>query len=547
VKNIVSKTNIYFFLTFTLCLLSDGMKRKIYFPPFFILAFYFLADNCLAQVMFQETYRGIAYNNNSSVSPTNDGGYIMGGSTNSFGSVGYASYLIRTNSDGDTLWTKIYDDTLYDDGIYFVQQTYDGGIIAVGSPYDASHGTYNIYLIKTDGNGIILWTKKYWVTGFESASSVLQTNDGGFIISGHTAPNGFDLSAYIIRTNNIGNILWTKVFGYTTANVYCKNVLQNSDGSFVISAEIASIGIALIKTDATGNIIWTKVYAGPFYSFVQHTADGGYIISARITRLGHTDFDIALIKTDAAGDTLWTRTYGTSTYENATGIQQTNDGGYIASGDGSTGSSSDALLLKISSIGNLQWSKAYGDSSNQYSVGVHQTSDGGYILGGVSENLSATRRDFYLVKTDSNGVSGCHESSPVFAMSNTNITLISGGIIAANPMTLVSTPIFIVSTPPTQQTTLCYTVGLEEINGRENSVTIFPNPAINQFTINSKQFVIKEVEIYDVLGEKVLSKDVTAGNTDVFTINTEGLTPGIYFITVMDEKKNSVTRKIVKM
>jgi hypothetical protein len=136
-------------------------------------------------VIWAKTYGGTSSDCGYSVQQTLDGGSIGGGSTDSFGPGNEDVYLIKTDSDGDTLWTRTYGGNGWDYG-YSVKQTSDGGYIIAGS-YDSSDAVnYDVYLVRTDPDGDTLWTRTYGGDGWDDGYSVEQTSDGGYIITGCT-------------------------------------------------------------------------------------------------------------------------------------------------------------------------------------------------------------------------------------------------------------------------------------------------------------------------------------------------------------------------
>ena len=155
--------------------------------------------------LWTQTYGGMDREIGHSVYHTTDGGYIIAGMTESLGAGSADVYLLKTDANGDTLWTKTFGGSDYDYG-YAVQQTTDGGFIVVGETESFGEGSYNVYLIRTDENGDTLWTKTYGGSGYEYGKSVLQTHDEGFIITGTT--NSFGEGSgdvYLIRTNENGD------------------------------------------------------------------------------------------------------------------------------------------------------------------------------------------------------------------------------------------------------------------------------------------------------------------------------------------------------
>lgn len=506
------------------------MKRKNYFCIFFILGFYFSADNCLGQVMFQKTYGKDSTDWFSTLAKTNDGGYIIAGNSTDYERGNVYILLVKTNADGDTLWTRTYGDTSSNCSVGSIQKTTDGGFILIGFVMNFTSGNGGIYLLKTDANFNSLWTKTYNGPTAMEASCVRQTNDGGYILSGNGSYNSLACVS-LIRTNNVGDTLWTRAFADTAnINLYGYFALPNADGSFLVTACGTGSRTVLLKIDSSGNLIWAKRYSGPTTILIEHTNDGNYVMCWSMIRPGFTDNDVALIKIDTSGNPLWMKTYGTLNHEYGAGIQQTNDGGFIISAQEFWADTSDVFLVKTDSNGNLLWAKAYGAINNDLAGNVFQTNDGGYILSGSSNSFGNGAMDFYLIKTDSNGNSGCHEWTPPFTMNNVTVMVSSGGIFPIDTVKSVTIMTIPVSNPPTQQTTLCYTVGIEEMNAGINSITIFPNPVTTEFRINTDGLKIKHVDIYDVLGNKVYENNFTE------TINVSNWSNGIYFVRVKSDE-----------
>ncbi len=264
-----------------------------------------------AQITFQKTYGGTGDDRGYFVQQTTDGGFIITGYTSSFGAGMGDFYLIKTDINGDTLWTKTFGGTSLDGGGESVQQTAEGGYIIVGATLSFGTGNFDIYLIKTDTSGDILWTKTFGGINDDESFSVQQTNDGGYIICGNT-----------------------ESFGAGDYDTY------------------------LIKTDANGDSIWTKTFGGIFndlsYSGRQ-TSDGGYIILGSTWGFGAGNRDIYLIKTDSLGNSLWSKTFGGTGTDTEGSIQQSTDGGYIITGftnNFGAGGYADAYLIKTDSLGN---------------------------------------------------------------------------------------------------------------------------------------------------------------------------------------------------
>lgn len=326
-----------------------------------------------------------------SVQLTSDSGYIVAG-TYGLGWLpsGGEVYLVRTNSLGTAIWTRRYcaegKDTNYG---FSVQQTHDGGYIVVGMTELWAQVPSDVYLMKMDVNGDTIWTRTYGGIHHDLGYSVQQTPDSGYIIAGGTESFDSGGDVYLIRTDANGNMLWTKTYGGD--NDDCAYSLQTtSDGGYIIAGSTCSFGsggddVYLIKTDAKGDTLWTRTYGGTDCDVgfsVHRTLDDGCIIVGWTESFGADGSRTYLIKTDTNGDTIWTKIYQGIGYS----VQQTSDGGYIVAGD----YAGNVYLMKTDPNGDTLWTGTYGRGQSR---SVRQTYDGGYILTGASDG------NVYLMKT----------------------------------------------------------------------------------------------------------------------------------------------------
>ncbi len=478
----------------------------------------------------------------SSAQQTADGGYIITGTTNSFGAGGGDAYLIKTDSNGNSVWTKTFGGISGDNG-YSVQQTSDGGYIVVGNSGSFSSGSPDVYLIKTDTNGNALWSKAYGGIDYDQGNSVQQTTDGGYIIAGYTRSFGVDGDVYLIKTDANGDSLWTKTFGGANDDEGY-SIQQTTDGGYIITGHFSSFGagylnLYLIKTDANGDMVWSKIYGGPNgnvgYS-VHQTLDGGYIIAGWTNSFGAGADDVYLIKTDTNGNSLWTKTFGRTNNDWGYSVQQTSDGGYIVAGYSSfIAGHTNVYLIKTDTNGDTLWTKTFGGTNNDKARSVQQTTDGGYIITGSTNSFGSTYEIIYLIKTDSMGNSGCNQGSPatIFATLATQVT---------NPATIVTSPTTIVTTPATivgsggTVTTLCTTVGINQISNFQFPISISPNPSSGYFTITFPDAINSgEVQIFNAYGAKIFTQNII--NTSDVKIYLKNIPEGIYFVKVLDGEK----------
>jgi hypothetical protein len=340
-----------------------------------------------------------------SIRQTSDGGYIIAGRTTGPDfTADTHGLLIKIDSLGNIQWDKTYT-IRYDGDLVSAEQTLSGKYIATGRRYTGLETNYDVWLIKTDENGNLVWEKTYGGMNSDYGRSVKQIPNayGSYIIAGITQSFGVgDWDIYLIKTDADGNLQWQKDFGgsrWDTAN----SMLRSDDGGYMIVGETESFGsgnsdLWLLKRDPNGNRVWDKTFGGPeddIGNSIQKTSDGGYILA------GEKDGDPWLIKTDSNGNKVWDRTYE-GRY--ATYAQQTSDGGYIIATDTVSNPyrKQDLELIKTDASGNQQWYVTIGGPENEHSYSVQQTSDSGYIIAGTTESCEGGTA-ILVVKTDAEG------------------------------------------------------------------------------------------------------------------------------------------------
>ena len=344
----------------------------------------------------------------NSVQQTTDGGYVIVGRTRSFGAGGEDVWLIKTDANGLEQWNRTFGGSGIDQG-NSIQQTNDGGYIIAGR---IGSGRDDVWLIKTDADGSEQWNKTFGGTSGDIGQSVQQISDG-YIIAGHTTSFGAgDSDVWLIKTDPNGSEQWNRTFG---GNDFDRgySVKQTNDGGYVIVGYTRSFGaggsdIWLIKTDANGSEQWNKTFGGSCDDTglsVQLTSEMGYIIVGTTRSSGEGDADVWLIKTDANGSEEWNRTFGGSREDIGNSVQQTTDGGYIIVGRTFSFGAGflDLWLIKTNANGFEEWNRTLGGSGTDLGNSVQQTTDGGYIIAGFTFSYGAGDGDIWLIKTDSQG------------------------------------------------------------------------------------------------------------------------------------------------
>jgi len=297
----------------------------------------------------------------NSLIQTSDGGYAIAGYTKSFGAGNYDVYVIKLDANGNLQWTKTIGGPESEEGNSLIQ-TPDGGYVIAGSTRSFGAGEADVYVVKLDAKGNLQWTKTIGGLNRDWSSSLIQTSDGGYAIAGHTESFGAgEADVYVVKLDAKGNLQWTKTIGgkYTDAGL---SLIQTSDGGYAIAGHTESFGagrgdVYVVKLDANGNFQWTKtigeLYSEEGYSLIQ-TSDGGYAIAGATKSFGAGGEDVYVVKLDANGNLQWSKTIGGKSDEKGYSLIQTSDGGYVIAGYTKSfgAGETDVYVIKLDKNGN---------------------------------------------------------------------------------------------------------------------------------------------------------------------------------------------------
>jgi len=347
-----------------------------------------------------------------SIQQTSDGGYVVAGYSGIYSNGHNDIAIYRLDSSGNKVWFKHYGGTNYDHA-YSIQQTSDGGYIVSGDTDSYTYGGYDITIYKLDSSGNKIWFKHYGGTQDEAGYSIQQTSDGGYIVAGYTKSYTYGNEDFIIyRLNSSGNKVWFKHYG-GTGDDSAWSIQQTSDSGYIVGGMTDSYtygadDFAIYKLDSNGNKVWFKHYGGNHYDkgkSIQQTSDGGYVMGGHTVSYTYGNEDFAIYRLDSSGNKVWFKHYGGTDSDQGKSIQQTSDGGYIITGYTHSYSfgESDIAIYKLNSSGNKVWFKHYGGTDFDYGKSIKQTSDGGYIITGDGQSYTYGFYDFAIYKLDSNG------------------------------------------------------------------------------------------------------------------------------------------------
>ncbi|HZG00498.1 MAG TPA: hypothetical protein VEY71_05820, partial [Chitinophagales bacterium] len=248
-------------------------------------------------------------------------------------------------------------------------QTSDGGYAVTGQ--STGFPSYiDVFLMKTDASGNMLWFKTYGTgdlfTIDDTGHDVQQTNDGGFVIAAESQGSLFG-QVYIIKTTGSGDTVWTRQFTYATGFGDGFSIRQTADSGFIVAGTgslltgFSDPEAALIKLDKDGYLQWSKLFGGPGADIgvsAKQTDDGGYVLVSKTSNGGNED--VRLVRIEETGDTAWVRTFGSPLTDIPEDVIQTSDGGFLVTGRTDVNAPAEKFLLKTNGDGDLQWVKTYG-------------------------------------------------------------------------------------------------------------------------------------------------------------------------------------------
>ena len=566
--------------------------------------------------MWDKRYGGLDADQMRSFQQTRDGGYILGGFTTSgiggdksqplWGS--YDFWVVKTNQVGDLEWEKRYGG-INGDALWSLRQSSDGGYVLGGHSTSGisgdktqptwSTGNPDFWILKIDSLGSIHWDKDFGGTGDDWFYSIDKTYDGGYILGGSsnseisgdkTEPNRdtssiHSMDYWIVKVDSIGNKEWDKTFGGSNEEEL-KTVKQTIDGGYIIGGwsrsdisgdktqplkgALGDYDFWIVKIDSVGNKIWDRDIGSTDPDLlwsIQLTDDGGLLlggdayigVSGDKTQTGAGMYDYWIVKIDSAGNILWDKTFGGSSSEEFSGIQKTNSGGFLLSGDSySTISgektennlgSEQTWIVKIDSAGNKIWDKTiFTIGHDELGFAIENLEGclvaGNWInvgIGGYKTQPNWGDYDFWIIKL-------CDSSAiPVSAFAATS-QVCPGVCINYNNLTLYASSyqwFFPGASPDTSTsnnpTNICYyapgsysvTLIASNANGSDtltlqNYITVFPQPPAQSILQSGDTlFAITGSSSY----QWYFNGNSISGATDYFYVATAS---GDYNVVVMD-------------
>ena len=367
-----------------------------------------------ATMCWDRTYGGSQEDEGRAVQQTTDGGYIMAGLTES-GVVGKSdAWVVKVDSAGGIEWDAKYGGPGWDLA-NSVQQTAAGGYVVAGYTENDATDSSDAFVVKLAGSGSVEWSKAFDRIGKSDwAESIQQTSDGGYIVAGlTTSDSGADDNMWVLKLDPNGEVEWDSVQGEDGDDT-ASSVRQTIDGGYIVAGSKGNIDTGesdawLLKLKNDGSIEWDATYGGSYSHdaiSVRQTTDAGYVVAGETLLTGFSGSDLWVLKVDLQGEVEWDKSYGGANDDIGWSVKQTVTGSYVVVGSTKkevAGSwDRDLWVLWLNDEGNIEWDVTYGGSSDDAGYFIQQTSDHHYLVAGYTKSKGAGNNDVWIMKIATN-------------------------------------------------------------------------------------------------------------------------------------------------
>lgn len=371
-----------------------------------------------ANEKWTKTYGGKGNDRPYSIEQTEDGGYIIAGSTDSYGAGKRDFWILQLDPAGELVWQTTLGGRGNDAALKATQLA--GGNYLVAGTSDSLDGRSHVSIARLDNQGSTEWETAYGDREHEMAetSEFFQVmSDGGSIIGAWTsdddeAEHPERATMHIMKVDESGNPLWQNSFEFSAVNVL-RAIQPTRDHGYIATGyalrkSTNNQDLVVLKLDRRGKLLWKSSLGGDktdqAYS-IQETADDGFVVAGTTASFGAGDYDMWVVRLNPKGAVVWQKAYGGNRMETACSVRPTADGGYIVAGSTESFDSKkqDILLMKLDANGAVQWQRLFGGDGNDTAAAVAQTVDHTYILTGRTESFGAGKGDIWVLKLDQRG------------------------------------------------------------------------------------------------------------------------------------------------
>lgn len=494
------------------------MKRS-----FLVMFVAILTQAAAAQFLsFSKTYGGPNNEYLGNMAATSDGGYLLVGSTGSFGPNASAEIpnglIVKTDFVGEQEWSLVLGGT-GSDWFSDVVEKDQGGFLVVGSVYAPGSFTSGyISLVSLSEAGEVMWTKRIGTTGrSESPGRIIAIGNDEYVIVGSSSLNsGSDGNMLALSINGDGDVLWASEFGGPpTENA--RDVIRLNDGGYLVAGlRFFPANVQLVKLDAGGNYLWERTYSDLSTGMALASTDDGILMN------GGLGSDAFLMRMNAEAEIIWTRSYTYDWNLSPYSVNVLADGQFLIGARTTSPGSENyhSALIRIDENGAVINAARYGGEDHNASIrSMVVEQDGGITWAGSSMHSNGSSfEDLSLTRTgaaDMGSWAACaYGSIELEAMDHTDLSFTS--IMTQQlPPILTVTNLSWSAIEAGEENTLCSTVGVGGSDQSADGVTLFPNPSNGRFFWNWKNATGPiTVEVVDVTG-RIVHRTISSRGKEV--------------------------------
>ena len=336
---------------------------------------------------------------------TAGGGYVLAGQVHSAGAGHGDAWLLKYDENGALVWEQTYGGAESDSAGGAVALP-DGGFAFAGGNSSYSAGLSDLWLVRTDAEGDMLWDKTFGTLQVETARALAHVPGTGFLIAAITHPDEESMQQlWLVKTDELGEMIWENIAGSGDGDE-AFDILPLIDGGFVIAGRkmtaLNGWDLLAARYDAAGEQLWAVTAGGEMED------DGRAIVALPdgFAVYGSTEskdpgmWDALLVRLDSDGNLLWDVTFGGYNGDIGRGLMALPDGGLLLAGQTYTYGNGDAWLIRTDGEGNKVWEVSFGGPGKDVFYKILATPDGNFVAGGFSASYGNGSDDAYLVKID---------------------------------------------------------------------------------------------------------------------------------------------------
>lgn len=451
-------------------------------------------------------------------------------------------------------WKRVHGAFANDSGVDMCT-TADGHLVVVGSTGSFGSGSADVYAVKLDTLGNVLWSATYGGAEIDRGLAVAGTPDGGAVIAGFSnriVANGYD--GILMRISPEGQVLWETTLGGGAWDFLYDVAITADEGLVAVGQtfEQGSGDVWVVRTDAAGDTLWTRTLGGAGVELANAVVvldDGGIALTGSGEVDGQTDALVVLL--DAEGGAQWSRAVGGDSLDVGNDIIRTIDGRLSIVGN--TRSYAQHLQhfhFLVDMDGNLVWSYPIGLVDDQLGSRHLQLPSGEFVSIGTTRAFGAGESDMYLMKTNGPGefILGQTQGGQQSETGSALVRSVGGYILCGITDSFGSggDDLFVVRTDEVGFTASDEVVitfdplGLDEGDAGDEAMVVFPSPCTGQLQVRANE-VMGTFRVHDMMGRSMLEQRAN-GLTAILNLSVE---TGTYLLTVVTESGRLIRRKFI--